>query len=189
MSRNGLVLAHYDVGCDTWLTLIGLVCRLTMHNEQRFDHSRICNVQRLPVSSSARLVVNRIRFAERTPPLLSLFLALHAFSRLLLSSDSQAFFLVRSSLLPFRTGPLLLFLCSSFSYILQLIGSFPITFILFLTDSLLLFLFLYTPTNSSPHACSPVCSLLAVIQKEICDLCVFATLVFWWFEVWLHSCG
>jgi hypothetical protein len=93
----------------------------------------LCNVQRLPVSSSARLVVNRIRFAERTPPLLSLFLALHAFSRLLLSSDSQAFFLVQSSLLPFRTGSLLLLLllCSSFSYILQLIGSFPVTFILF----------------------------------------------------------
>jgi hypothetical protein len=37
---------------------------------------------------------------------------------------------VRSSLLPFRTGSLLL-LCSSFSYILQLITSFPTTFILF----------------------------------------------------------
>jgi len=132
MSWNGLVLAHYDVGCDTWLTLIGLACCFSMHNEQRFNHSRICNVQRLPVSSSARLVVNRIRFAETTPPLLSLFLALHAFSRLLLSSDSQAFFLVRSSLLPFRTGSLLLLLlCSSFSYILQLISSFPTTFILF----------------------------------------------------------
>lgn len=107
MSWNDLVLAHYDVGCYTWLTVIWLVCRFTMHNEQRFDHSTVCNVHRLPVSSSARLVVNRIRFAERTPPLLSLFLALHALSRLLLSSDSQAFFLVRS----------LLLLCSSFSYI------------------------------------------------------------------------
>jgi hypothetical protein len=188
MSWNGLVLADYDVGCDTWLTLIWLVCLFTMHNEQRFDHSRVCNVQRLPVSSSARLVVNRIRFAERTPSLLSLFLALHAFSRLLISFDSQAFFLVRSSLRPFRTASSLLLLCS-FSYILQLISGFPKTFILFWTDTLLLFLFLYTPTNSSPHACSPVCSLLAVIQKKICALCVFVTLVFWWFEVWLYSCG
>lgn len=78
ISWNGLFLAHYEVGCDTWLTLIWLICRFTLHNEQRFDHSRVRNVQRLPVSSSARLVLNRIRFAERTPPLLSLFLALHA---------------------------------------------------------------------------------------------------------------